>query len=101
MSACIFDLNLIVFGFIFNITISISYNGCQISMLTFGIEDCIAFTSTLSKLHCFIVSRDSRSHLYMFALLMMIYCWSIIRFAHALNQVAAALLALPSWLTFR
>ena len=70
--ACIFDFNLIVFGFIFNITISISYNGCQISMLTFGIGNCIAFTSTLSKLHCFIVSRDSCSHLYMFALLMII-----------------------------
>ena len=55
------------FASFFCIAISISYSGCQISMLTFGIGNCIAFTSISSKLHCFIVSRDSCSHLYIVA----------------------------------
>ena len=69
-------------------------------MLTFGIGNCIAFTSTLSKLHCFIMSRDSCSHLYYVRNAYDDNCRSIIRLAHALIEVTAVLLALPSWLTF-
>ena len=48
--ACIFGFNFICIWLQSNIAISISYTECQISMLTFDIGNCIAFTSILSKL---------------------------------------------------
>ena len=55
--------------------------------------------TALSKLDCFIVSRDSWLNIYV-CIAYDDYCWSIICFAHALIEVTAALLAVPSWLTF-